>query len=80
MTVLLTASKHGATLESGETIPRSRGAGCARQFVEIDAVGLGRCEGDWRDWAAVDEWAGAIAHELQATADKHGVTMMKGGI
>jgi menaquinone-dependent protoporphyrinogen oxidase len=22
-------------------------------------------EGDWRDWAAVDEWASAIAHELQ---------------
>jgi menaquinone-dependent protoporphyrinogen oxidase len=22
-------------------------------------------EGDWRDWAAVDEWAAAIAHELQ---------------
>jgi menaquinone-dependent protoporphyrinogen oxidase len=24
-------------------------------------------EGDWRDWAAVDEWAAAIAHELQDT-------------
>ena len=22
-------------------------------------------EGDWRDWAAVDEWAAAIAHEFQ---------------
>jgi hypothetical protein len=26
--------------------------------------------GDWRDWAAVDEWAAAIAHELQATRDE----------
>lgn len=24
-------------------------------------------EGDWRDWAAVDEWSAAIAHELQST-------------
>jgi len=37
-------------------------------------------EGDWRDWAAVDKWAGAIAHELQATADKDAVTMIEGGI
>ena len=27
-------------------------------------------EGDWRDWAAVDEWAAGIARELQATADE----------
>jgi hypothetical protein len=24
-------------------------------------------DGDWRDWAAVDEWAAAIAQELHAT-------------
>jgi menaquinone-dependent protoporphyrinogen oxidase len=24
-------------------------------------------EGDWRDWAAVDDWADTIAHELQPT-------------
>jgi menaquinone-dependent protoporphyrinogen oxidase len=24
-------------------------------------------EGDWRDWAAVDDWAATIAHELQPT-------------
>ena len=35
-------------------------------------------EGDWRDWAAVDEWAAAIAHELEdserdAGARKHGI-------
>ena len=27
-------------------------------------------EGDWRDWAAVDEWAAAIAHELRDKANQ----------
>jgi menaquinone-dependent protoporphyrinogen oxidase len=27
-------------------------------------------EGDWRDWDAVDDWAAAIAHELQPTPDE----------
>jgi menaquinone-dependent protoporphyrinogen oxidase len=40
----------------------------------------GSREGDWRDWAAVDEWAAAIAHELQATPDERAQTMTEGGI
>jgi menaquinone-dependent protoporphyrinogen oxidase len=31
-------------------------------------------EGDWRDWAAVDEWSAAIAHELQDTGRDAGAT------
>jgi menaquinone-dependent protoporphyrinogen oxidase len=26
-------------------------------------------EGDWREWAGVDEWAAAIAHELQGAGE-----------
>jgi menaquinone-dependent protoporphyrinogen oxidase len=37
-------------------------------------------EGDWCDWAAVDEWAAAIAHELQATAEAEAVTTTAGGV
>jgi menaquinone-dependent protoporphyrinogen oxidase len=29
-------------------------------------------EGDWRDWHAVDEWAGAIADELAVPEDRGG--------
>ena len=31
-------------------------------------------EGDWRDWAAVDEWAAAIAHELENSQGGAGAT------
>jgi menaquinone-dependent protoporphyrinogen oxidase len=31
-------------------------------------------EGDWRDWAAVDEWAAAIAHELEDSGRRAGAT------
>jgi menaquinone-dependent protoporphyrinogen oxidase len=38
-------------------------------FMEKAAVrGAHATEGDYRDWQAVDEWAGAIAQELQSEA------------
>lgn len=34
-------------------------------------------EGDWRDWTAVDEWATAIAHELEDSRRRAGATKVE---